>query len=69
MTYSPQGNLKKYIYTNKRAKFALEFLILRNAKASLLRGDSQPHVAAESQECRNTSFMNYDYVESVAYVF
>lgn len=25
-----------------------------------------PHVAAESQECRNTSFMNYDYVENAA---
>ena len=55
------------VCTNRRIKFA-SVSLYANVKISRRFPTEKAHVAAESQECRNTSFMNYDYIE-VAYVF
>lgn len=56
------------VCTNRRIKFA-SVSLYANVKISRRFPTEEAHVAAESQECRNTSFMNYDYVEGVTYVF
>lgn len=60
--------ISEYVCTNRRIKFATVSLYA-NVKISRRFPTSEAHVAAVGQECRNTSFMNYDYVEGVAYVF
>lgn len=60
--------ISEYVCTNRRIKFA-SVSLYANVKISRRFPTEEAHVTAESQECRNTSFMNYDYVEGVTYIF
>lgn len=60
---------QKYVCTNRRIKFASVSLYANVKISGRFPSGKAAHVAAASQECRNASFMNYDYVEGVAYVF